>query len=171
MQVPLRSLVKEVEIQGVFIFIKKKLYIPGSLENITIKFLHRFHQSYAAMTNEIRKKYHMLNYTNKIKNFCSNCETCCLLMRNRCKEVQNWPESKTPRERMHIDIGHYLSHKFLLAVDSFSGYTITQPIRNISASEAIRAMTEIFSVTSVPLLTVSDNALCFNSDAFPQFMD
>uniref|UniRef100_A0A0K0G4U5 Integrase catalytic domain-containing protein n=1 Tax=Strongyloides venezuelensis TaxID=75913 RepID=A0A0K0G4U5_STRVS len=67
---------------------------------------------------------------------------------------------------MHIEIGHYLSHKFLLSVDSFSGYTITQPIRNVSASEAIRAMTEIFSVTSVPLLTVSDNALCFNSDAF-----
>ena len=101
----------------------------------------------------------------------SNCTYC---QKHRVRPAQTshvqWPAPKRPWSRVHIDHLFIDNSTCLVAVDATSHYMEVEIVKNTSTDETIDALRVIFSHNGLPNTVVSDNASCFTSVQFTQFL-
>lgn len=80
-----------------------------------------------------------------------------------------WPEK--PWTRLHVDYaGPFLGKMFLMLVDSHSKWIDVYPVTAATSQGTIEKVRQSFSVHGLPQMLVSDNATCFTSAEFDDFM-
>ena len=93
---------------------------------------------------------------------------------HRPKPPQNsfitWPAPSRPWSRVHIDHFFFENSVCLIAVDAKSHYIEVELVKNTSVEETITALRIIFSHHGLPDVICSDNASCFTSYLFAQFL-
>jgi len=80
-----------------------------------------------------------------------------------------WPEQ--PWSRLHIDhAGPFLGKTFLLVVDAHSKWMEAVVVPSTSSCATIGKLRTIFATHGLPEVIVSDNATCFTSSEFQEFL-
>lgn len=80
-----------------------------------------------------------------------------------------WPEK--PWTRLHVDYaGPFLGKMFLVLVDSHSKWMDVYPVTTATSHGTIEKLRQSFSVHGLPQMLVSDNATCFTSAEFADFL-
>ena len=80
-----------------------------------------------------------------------------------------WPER--PWERVHIDHeGPFLGKYFLIVVDAHSKWMEVPMVPSTSTQSTAQKFRSIFATRGLPDVLVSDNATCFTSSEFQEFI-
>ena len=100
------------------------------------------------------------------------CESCQMNASNPAKSPLipwKWPEQ--PWSRLHIDhAGPFLGKTFLIVVDAHSKWLEIVPVSSTAAQPTIRELRKMFATHGLPDMIVSDNATCFTSAKFAEFI-
>lgn len=82
---------------------------------------------------------------------------------------KDWPEK--PWRRIHLDnAGPLLGRTILIMVDAHSKWIETCPLKTIYLAATIECLKRSFSQFGLPKMVVSDNATCFTSGEFQEFV-
>ena len=93
-----------------------------------------------------------------------------------CQEHQNMPPKAPihpckPWSRLHINFaGPHLGMMYLILVDLFSKWVDVYPVKTANSTATIEKLRASFATHGVPEILVSDNASCFKSEEFGEFM-
>ena len=86
--------------------------------------------------------------------------------------LQPWRWPDQPWSRIHIDhAGPFLGKLFLIVVDAHSKWIEVVVVPSTNTQITIQKLRTIFAVHGLPETLVSDNASCFTSAEFKQFLD
>ena len=82
-----------------------------------------------------------------------------------------WEDTTKPWARLHVDYaGSFLGKMFLIVIDSFSKWIDAYPVTTASSTLTIEKLRHSFAIHGLPEILVSDNAKCFISQEFNDFM-
>lgn len=82
-----------------------------------------------------------------------------------------WERPEKPRTLLHVDyVGPFLGKMFLVLVDSLSKWMYECLVTAASSQGTIEKLRQSFSVRGLPQMLMSDNATCFTSAEFKDFM-
>jgi hypothetical protein len=148
-----------------------RVVVPKNMRSQVLKCLHEGHIGIGRMRAKAREVYWWPGIDRDIADFVSRC-VLCRKARNvpRNADLQNWSETTYPMERVHVDICHVQGQNFLVLVDSFSKFVNVTRINSLTALHVISALWATFKFTGLPTALVSDNATCFTSDVFRNFL-
>ena len=63
-----------------------------------------------------------------------------------------------------------MDNTHLIVVDYYSFTVFERPLTSLNTTSVVAAFKTIFSDTGIPLVLVTDNALCFTSEEFEDFV-
>ena len=69
-------------------------------------------------------------------------------------------------ERVHVDVAHYKSQRFLVFVDAASRWIDVQPRKDSSTTSVIDSLRHTLKYVGLPRVIVTDNGTNFVSTAF-----
>ena len=103
---------------------------------------------------------------------CSECEACQLTQNNpKVAPLHPWLQTEKPMQRMHIDYAGPVEGKMLfVAVCAYSKWVECIITNTATTSKTIGMLRDIFARLGIPNEIVSDNAACFTSSEFEDFM-
>ncbi|XP_043093292.1 LOW QUALITY PROTEIN: uncharacterized protein K02A2.6-like [Puntigrus tetrazona] len=82
----------------------------------------------------------------------------------------NWPEK--PWQRLHVDYaGPFMGKMFFVLIDAHSKWIDVYPVNSATTASTIDCLRNSFSNHGLPELIVSDNATCFISAEFKDFLN
>ena len=81
----------------------------------------------------------------------------------------NWPDQ--PWSRLHIDhTGPFMGNTFLLVIDAHSKWLEAVVVPSTSTHTTVQRLRTMFATHGLPEIIVSDNATCFTSAEFKEFL-
>ncbi|XP_055524749.1 uncharacterized protein K02A2.6-like [Wyeomyia smithii] len=90
----------------------------------------------------------------------------------RKTDLESWPISSKPWERVHIDYaGPINGYYYFLVIDAYSKWPEIYRTRSTNTTKTLEMLDEIFSRFGNPKILVSDNGSQFVSARFKQFCD
>ena len=153
------------------VLFKETVFLPAALRHCFLQKLHENHPGIVAMKTLARELIWYPGVDKDIESMVSNCTNC---QKHRVRPPQTshvqWPTPKRPWSRVHIDHFFIDNSTCLVAVDATSHYIEVEIVKNTSTNETIDALRVIFSHNGLPDTVVSDNASCFTSVQFTQFL-
>ena len=153
------------------IMFDNRVLIPDALREMVLQQFHEDHPGIVAMKSTIRSLIWYIGINEDVEKLVKSCVIC---QNNRSKPSQKchveWPAPQRPWSRIHIDHFFYDNHICLLAIDSFSKYIECEIVKNTSVQETIAILRLILSRQGIPDTIISDNASCFTSFEFKNFM-
>lgn len=154
------------------ILYKDRVFLPPALRHVFLQKLHCNHPGIVAMKSLARELVWYPGINKDIAYLVSNCPNC---QAHRIKPPQQsafatWPKSTRPWSRVHIDHFFFENNTCLIAVDAFSHYIEIEIVKNTSVNETLDALRVIFSHNGLPDVLCSDNASCFTSYLFAEFI-
>ena len=85
--------------------------------------------------------------------------------------IHHWENPNRLWSRLHLDFaGPFIGKMFLIVVDSYSKWLEIHPVLNSVMHNTICKLTIMFSTHGLPKVVVTDNASCFKSEEFGEFM-
>lgn len=140
-----------------------------------------FHPGYDKTLARIRQRFYWPKMTVEIRHYVQQCGTC---KEVKAASVPVVPEmgkmrlATRPWQIISIDYVGPLPRSrrgnqyMLVASDYFSKWVMIQPVRSISSSSLVSILKEQwFFRNSVPEIVITDNATCFLSKEFKEFID
>ena len=82
----------------------------------------------------------------------------------------NHADAHGPAFKYGADIGENEGHPHLIVVDYYSFTVFECPLPSLTTTSVITAFKTIFGDTGIPMTLVTDNALCFTSEEFENFV-
>ena len=153
------------------ILFKDRVFLPSALRQDFLVKLHATHPGMVAMKTWARELVWYPGIDQDIQYLVSNCPNCQV---NRARPPQNsfesWPTPTRPWSRVHLDHFFFDNVTFLIVVDAASHYIEVEIVKNTSVDETLDALRIIFSRNGLPDVICSDNASCFTSYAFNEFI-
>lgn len=153
------------------ILYKDRVFLPTTLRQEFLQKIHSDHPGIVAMKSIARELVWYPGIDKDIEYLVSNCPNC---QAHRVKPSQNsfitWPTPTRPWSRVHIDHFFYENSTCLIAVDASSHYIEVEIVKNTSVDETVDALRVVFSHHGLPDLLCSDNASCFTSYKFQEFL-
>ena len=153
------------------IMLDNRVLIPQILRSNVIEMFHEGHPGIVGMKSIVRSVIWYPGIDKDVENYVKNCRTCQI---NRAKPAQNnnieWPKPKRPWSRLNVDHFFYNNIIVFIVVDSFSKYIELEIVKSTSVQDTMNALRLIFSRQGIPDTLVSDNASCFTSESFSEFL-
>ena len=149
-----------------------RVIIPTTLRESILNMLHDTHIGVARMKSQARSWMWWPKMDEDIEAMVKACFNC-QLHSNKPSKVPlmpwEWPEE--PWDRLHLDFaGPFLGKLFLIICDAHSKWLEVKIMNNITASETILQLREVFSVIGLCKEIVTDNGPTFTSDEFQTFL-
>ena len=167
----IKSLIPYMTICKGCVMYNDKVFLPLALRHVFLKKLHINHPGIVAMKTLARELVWYPGINRDIEYLVSNCPNC---QAHRIKPPQTsfvtWPTPPRPWSRIHIDHFFYKNNTCLIAVDAYSHYIEIEIVKNTSVVEVIEALKTIFSRNGLPDVLCSDNASCFTSYIFADYL-
>lgn len=159
---------------------KRRIYVPEALRQAILHYFHdgllASHQGVVKVYSNISRRFYWKNLYKDVANYVKSCDVC---LRHKIppKPKPNM-EAKNPNyvyEALHIDILGPLpitknrNRYLLVAVDSYSRFLQTFPLKTCNSSSICTALERSFLTFSVPYTVISDNASYFKSTSYKEF--
>lgn len=150
-----------------------RVVIPQKLQNAVLEVLHEQHPGIVRMKLLARSFVWWQGMEKAIENLVSECHVC-QVTRNAAVRVplQQWPTATFRWQRIHIDYAEDSESKqqLLIVIDSFSKWLEVFIMHSTSSFKTIERLRTLFATYGLPELLVSDNASCFTSHEFRDFL-
>ena len=156
-------------VDGIILLGKDCIVVPAALCDNFLKALHYTHQGITKTLARARNHVYLAGIAHDVLQLCHECEI--------CAEDHTYPgisnvhhaDTHGPGFQYGADIGKIDSHPHLVVIDYYSFTVFECPLPLLPMSSVITAFKTIFSDTGIPLILVTDNALCFTSKEFSEF--
>lgn len=159
----------ELSIGEGLLFFRDRLVVPSELRKQTLQLLHSAHLGIEKTRMRSKELYYWPGMSSEIEEFVAACRICEGLHRRNPKEpLQQHPVPKYAWEQVAMDIFEYAGTSYLAVVDSYSGWLISEKLKNKSIDEIIRVLKQLFTKFGIPTGIRSDN-VPFNSYKFKNF--
>lgn len=153
------------------ILCKNRMVIPEMLRKTILGLLHDGHKGIVAMKCEARKLVYWPGIDRDIEHLTSSCSDCNVNFKPKNVVPCHWPESTCPWDRVHVDFCGPIDHvHFLVIIDSYTKFIDVHYVKVINSENTIQCLQKCFSNFGIPNTIVSDNATCFKSQEFQDFL-
>lgn len=153
------------------IMYRDRVVIPVELRGSVLKLFHNGHPGINVMKAIARSLIWYPGLDSDIENIVRNCKQCVEHRNKPPKSNVKWPETRTKWSRIHVDHFFLEDCTFFLVIDSFSKYIECEIVSSTSTQDTIDCLKGIFSRNGIPDVLVSDNATCFTSYQFKEFLE
>ena len=156
-------------LKGCLLF-NNRVVIPQSLRSNVLKLFHDGHPGMSSMKSFARSLIWYPGMDRDIVNLVSSCEICQSVRTKPSKCNLEWPMPTKPWSRIHVDHFFYERNICLLAIDALSKYIECEIVCTTNVTDTINAVKSIFARNGLCDVLVSDNASCFTSEHFRNFL-
>lgn len=149
-----------------------RICVPRKYQEQILKELHEGHVGMVKMKALARSHVYWPNIDKDIEDMVNSCAQC-IELRNEPKKVPThyWEYPTQPWERIHLDFaGPFQGHMFMLVVDAHSKWVEVSNVSTASTNVVMNVLETLFARYGLPRTLVSDNATCFTSAQFQQFL-
>ncbi|XP_029904245.1 LOW QUALITY PROTEIN: uncharacterized protein K02A2.6-like [Myripristis murdjan] len=149
-----------------------RVIIPQKGRKILLKLLHQSHPGMSRMKGLARSYVWWPQMDQDVEREVHQCDACQQnSMSPSTAPLHPWEWPEKPWTRVHVDYaGPFLGKMFLVLVDSHSKWMDVYPVNTATTHGTIEKLRQSFSVHGLPQMLVSDNATCFMSAEFADFM-
>ncbi|XP_060742372.1 uncharacterized protein K02A2.6-like [Tachysurus vachellii] len=169
---PFTSRKDELSVQDGCVLWGARVIIPSVGRSEVLKQLHQCHPGVARMKALARSYVWWPKLDQDVERLVKTCRVC-----QEHRNVPavaplhpwNWPEK--PWQRLHVDYaGPFMGKMFLVLIDAHSKWMDVYPVNSATSAVTIECLRTSFSNHGLPELVVSDNATCFVSMEFKEFL-
>ena len=149
-----------------------RVIIPPSLRETVLTELHQVHLGMSRMKSLARCYCWWPSMDSEIEQCVRSCKECVNSQNSpSLAPLHPWENTTKPWARLHVDYaGPFLGKMFLIVIDSFSKWIDAYPVTTASSTLTIEKLRHSFAIHGLPDILVSDNATCFTSQEFNDFM-
>lgn len=149
-----------------------RVIIPQQGTKMLLKLLHQSHPGMSRMKGLARSYVWWPGMDQDVERVVNHCEACQWHSKSPATAPLHpweWPEK--PWTRLHVDYaGPFLGKMFLVLVDSHSKWMDVYSVKTATTQVTLEKLRQSFSIHGLPKMLVSDNATCFTSAEFADFM-
>ena len=169
---PFQRRITELSVEDGCLLWGSRVVIPNSLTEMVLNELHQAHPGMSRMKALARSYVWWPGMDNDIESAVKKCHVCQEHQRMpTLAPLHPWENASKPWTRLHIDYaGPFMSKMFLIIVDTYSKWLEVFPVSTASAEATISKLRSVFATHGLPEICVSDNASCFKSEEFGDFM-
>jgi len=169
---PYRRRQSELSLEDGCILWGNRVVLPPQARSKMITELHMGHPGIAKMKNLARRYVWWPNMDSALEECvkgCITCQTSQKLPSQAPLHPWEWPEKAW--SRVHIDYaGPFMGRMFLVIIDAYSKWLEVYVMNSATTAATIEKLRDTFARYGLPDVLVSDNATCFTSDEFQQFL-
>ena len=149
-----------------------RVIIPVNLRPKILEELHLAHAGMSRMKMLARAYCWWPGMDKEIENMVRNCDVCLEVAQSPHKTLLHpWEKAEKPWSRIHVDhAGPFMGHTFFLVADSYTKWIDAYPVSSTSTELVVEKLRQSFSIQGLPEVIVSDNATCFTSQEFANFV-
>ena len=149
-----------------------RVVIPQQGQTLLLKLLHQSHPGMTRMKGLARSYVWWPHMDRDVEREVQQCEACQQNSKSPpTAPLHPWEWPEKPWTRLHVDYaGPFLGKMFLVVVDSHSKWMDIYPVTTANSQVTIEKLRQSFSNQGLPQMLVSDNAACFTSAEFADFM-
>ena len=149
-----------------------RVVVPIAGQVQVLKQLHDGHPGVSRMKSIARSLVWWPGIDKAIENEVEKCDQCQLHQKTpSLAPLHPWEWPNRPWSRVHIDhAGPFQGKLFLILVDAHSKWLEVMTVPSTSSEVSLQKLRVIFSTHGLPEVLVSDNASCFTSNEFHEFM-
>ena len=142
-----------------------RIFIPKSARKWIMKNIHISHAGIAKSRMMANQRYYWPGLNQDIKQMCENCQTCMIFSAKPAtepcvKQDLDITEAQ-PMDKCGSDLFSYGKNKYVILVDSYSGYVWCQQLRNESTVEVWRYLSNWFNLFGYPKVLKTDDGPCY----------
>ena len=149
-----------------------RVVIPKALQTATLDTLHSSHWGVVKIKQLARRYVWWSSINTDIENMTRSCDICKQHSSAPAQKYTEWPSTKSPWERLHLDFaGPFRGKMWLLCVDAHSKfpYVGMMEVGQTSSQQTVQVLRDIFSLEGLPNTIVTDNGPQFTSTIFEEF--
>ena len=156
-----------------FIVCGRRTVIPKQLRQTILERLKNGHMGSSKTKERARQIVWWPNIDNDIEQAVKRCKICQdHLPRNQQEPLRKRPDPTRAFQELHLDFGEHAGHKFLVAVDGYSGFPVVLHCgKHALTSQLINGLRTIFIQTAVPEKIWSDGGPQFKAHGFKAFLE
>ncbi|KAI7796507.1 hypothetical protein IRJ41_023564, partial [Triplophysa rosa] len=169
---PFRIRKKELSVQDGCVLWGARVIIPSVGRAEVLKQLHQCHPGVSRMKALGRGYVWWHKLDQDVERLV---KTCCTCQGHRNVPAVaplhpwNWPDK--PWQRLHVDYaGPFMGKMFFVLIDAHSKWMDVYPVNSATSATTIECLRNSFSNHGLPELIVSDNATCFLTAGFKEFL-
>lgn len=160
---------EDLHFENGLLFKDHRLVVPTLLQSKIAKWFHAPHFGIEKTLARARSQFFWPGMSNDIAELVKGCEICEKFTRNIQKESLLYDSPpEYPFYRVGIDLFEYGGHDFVALIDSYSGFVVSEMLREKSARHVIDTLDRIFCRYGYPTTIKCDN-VPFNSSAFDDY--
>nr|XP_055051722.1 uncharacterized protein K02A2.6-like [Misgurnus anguillicaudatus] len=162
----------ELSVQDGCVLWGSRVVVPPPGRDVLLQQLHHRHIGIIRMKALARSYFWWPKLDADIESVVKRCVTC-QEHRNSpaLAPLHPWEWPSKPWQRLHIDYaGPFMGHMFLILMDAHSKWMDAYPVTSATSTMTIECLRKTFSNHGIPETIVSDNASCFVSTEFEEFM-
>lgn len=160
---------EDLHYENGLLFKDHRLVVPTLLQSKIAKWLHAPHFGIEKTLARARSQFFWPGMSNDISELVKGCEVCEKFTRNVQKESLLYDSPpEYPFCRIGVDLFEYGGHDFVALIDSYSGFVVSEILREKSARHVIDILDRIFCRYGYPTTIKCDN-VPFNSSAFDDY--
>lgn len=162
----------ELSVQDGCVLWGAQVIIPQQGRKMLLKLLQQSHPGMSQMKGLARSYVWWPRMDQDVENEVHQCEACQRHSKSPATAPLHpweWPEK--PWTRLHVDYaGPFLGKIFLVLVDSHSKWMDVYAVKTATTHVTLEKLRQSFSIHGLPNIVVTDNATCFTSAEFAEFM-
>lgn len=148
-----------------------RVVVPFSLRKLILTELHSSHLGVVKMKAIARSYVWWPKLDADIEEIAKSCTLCLQSKANPPKIISSWKWPAAPGHRIHIDhLGPIQGKMYLLITDAYSKWIDVMEASSLRSDCTIDLLRTYFANWGIPLILVSDNATCFTSNEFQNFV-
>lgn len=153
------------------IFYGDRIFVPPTLRQKILSMVHKEHVGMVKSKKLIRTSVWWPKIDLDLEHFISSCKPCqTFASRRNNAPLVSRNKSAFPFERIHLDHFYFENDWYLVIVDDFSNWCDVDYNRSCSTIYVIETLRRFMANFGLPKIVVSDNATCFTSEQFKNFL-
>ena len=169
---PFNKRCRELSVEDGCLLWGTRVVVPERGRSRVLEQLHEGHPGVSRMKGIARSITWWPGIDKDIERQVQNCTQCQQNQKSPAPSpLHSWEWPDRPWSRLHVDhAGPFLGKYFLLVVDAHSKWLEVMLVPSTSTANTVQKLRIIFATHGLPEVLVSDNATCFTSTEFQEFL-
>jgi hypothetical protein len=162
-----------LRVSGPFLLLDDdRVCVPPGLQQQALQLLHLGHPGVTGMQAKARQVMYWPGWTKDITNYVQGCVPCATVAAQPPRPpLFQEPPPEFPGDHVAADHFQFSTESYLVAIDTYSGFPFLHKCHTPTAASLLAAMQNIFLVTGLPRVFLSDGGSAFTSHAFQTFLE
>ena len=155
---------------GLLIYNDRRIIVPSNARDSILKILHLSHQGVNKTLMTICKLYYWPSMSHNVHLLISACPQCQMHRPAQPNQPLQPDVAIRPMQKVSCDLYHWDNKNYLIAVDRYSGYPFTSPLRQLHTTAVTQCLDNWFLVYGYPEVVKSDGGPQFRTE-FAQYCE